>query len=398
MRLRPLVALVSAGLLLNTSAFANMDNFRFSGFASVVAGTVVDGDGYWARLPDAGGQYTSGIEFEPESLLGLQGRYAATTKLSLTAQVVMRGANDFDPDLEWFYASYQINPDTSLMVGRYRLPVYHFSEYMDIGIAYPWLRVPTDAYSLAVTNIQGASLSHSVDWEIGVTQLRLYAGQQDTRPNKLLTTIEQYKTGQIYNQQGQFIGVQDLLAEKDYKDLVGFVADTHIDWFNVRLSYLKGNEQYRLYGPADQGRPLIAGGEWTGTRFFDVSLVAELGYAMLMAEFNDYKDIYRSWFVSGVYRIDEWSLYAYATQFESDLRFIAPGGISAGTESPVSGSVDDEYHSIGVGFRYNINPRTAVKFEVINFEDHGDAAVFVDEDQDGETSAVAVSAALQLTF
>ena len=141
--MKKLASFCTATLMLSsvpTIALAN-DDLRISGFASLVGGTVIDGDGYWARLPEAAGQYESGLEFQTESRLGLQARYQAADKLSLTAQAIFRGINDFEPTLEWLYASYEITPNLEVNAGRMRLPVYHFSDYM--AVTYTHLTLPT---------------------------------------------------------------------------------------------------------------------------------------------------------------------------------------------------------------------------------------------------------------
>ena len=389
----------AAAVLTGLPAFAQAnDDFRISGFASLVGGTVVDGDGYWARLPEAAGQYDSGLEFQTESRLGLQARYQAGEKLSLTAQAIFRGINDFEPTLEWLYASYEITPSLEVNAGRMRLPVYHFSDYMDVGIAYPWLRVPSDAYSLAVTNYHGISLRYMLDWDAGTTNFLLYGGQQDTDPNDLITTIEQYKTEQLYNENGGFRGVRGIRTTKDYEDMKGIVVDTQIDWFNLRLSYLEGRENFTFYAEGGYPSTPLFGDEWVDTQFIDISTSIDYNNWFFIAEWNEYDTIYTSWFTSVAKTFGNWTPYIFYSNFEGELRFIAPGGISAGFEDGATGTLDDDYNSVGVGLRYNINPRTALKFEITDFNDDGDAAVFIDEDQDGDTDATAVAISLDLVF
>lgn len=379
-----------------TSAKAG-DDIRISGFASLVGGTVVDGDGYWARLPEAAGQYDTGLEFQTESRLGLQARYQASEKLSLTAQAIFRGINDFEPSLEWLYASYEITPNLEVNAGRMRLPVYHFSDYMDVGIAYPWLRVPSDAYSLAVTNYHGISLRYMFDWDAGTTNFLLYGGQQETDPNELITAIEQFKTEQLYDESG-YSGVRGIRTTKDYEDMKGIVIDTQIDWFNLRLSYMKGKENFTFYAEGDYPSTPLFGNEWVDTQFIDVSTSIDYENWFLITEWNEYDNIYQSWFASIAKTFGNWTPYIFYSNFEGEFRFIAPGGISAGFEDGQSGSLDDDYNSIGIGFRYTINPSTALKFEITDFNDEGDAAVYIDEDQDGDTDATAVAISLDFVF
>ncbi|WP_337878787.1 hypothetical protein [Rheinheimera sp.] len=380
------VSLVATSLMQLPASYAN-DDFSVSGFGSIVGGSVLQGDGYWARLPEAARQYKNDVDFQTESRLGIQGRYKATSSLSITGQLMTRGVNDFQPDLEWFYASYQLTPDSRLQLGRMRLPVYHYSDAMDIGIAYPWLRVPSDAYSLAITNFHGASLQHRMNWQLGTTAFKLYAGQQNTDPNKLLTTIEQYKTEQLYDDQGHFTGVRNIRSSKEYKQLKGLVVDTNIDWFNLRLSYLDGKENYRLYADEESRSEPLYGGQWTDSRFIDVSLSVDYSAFYFITEWNNYHTIYSSWFSSLAYRMGPWTPYLFYSSFK---------GTQTSIGNPVN--LDDHYSSVGVGTRYNLSSKAAIKLELTDFSDKGDAAVFIDKDQDGDTDATAIAVALDFSF
>lgn len=386
-----------AGICMSGTVVAN-DDISISGFGSIVAGTVLDGDGYWARLPEAAGQYTNGIELQTESRIGLQARYQFQSNLSLTGQALFRGVNDFEPSLEWLYLTYNVDTNFDINVGRMRLPVYHYSDYMDVGFAYPWVRVPSDAYSLAVTNYQGISARYVLDWDIGMTSFMVYGGQQDTDPNDLITTIEQYKTEQRYDANGNFIGVRGVRTTKDYEDMKGIVVDTNIDWFNLRLSFLDGRERFTFYNEGDYPSTPLFGGEWADTQFIDASVSFDKGNWFAIAEWNDYDNIYESWFTSLAYRIGKWTPYIFYSNFEGVLRFIAPGGVTAGFEDGVTGSLDDDYNSIGIGARYDLSPSTAIKFEITDFNDEGDAAVFIDEDRDGKTDATALTVTFDFIF
>ena len=397
----PLATLKAIPLLLialsSPTLFAN-DDFRISGFGSIVGGTVLDGDGYFARLPDAAGQYVDGIEFKTESRVGLQAVYQIKPKLSVTGQVMFRGVNDFDPKLEWFYGTYDVTPEASIKFGQMRLPVYRFSDYMDVGVAYPWLRIPSDAYSLALTNYQGVNLDMNFDFGDVTSQLRLYLGQESTDPNTLITTIDQYKTAQLYNNDGKFRGVSGLRTTKDYRDLIGIVVSSQISDFDFRVSYLDGRENFTSYEEGNYPSNPAFGGEWVDTEFLDLSVQYDNGDTIATAEWNKYTDIYTSWFVSFAKRFDKWTPYIFYSNFEGDFRFIAPGGISNGFEDGLTGSLDDDYNSVGVGTRYNLSSAAALKVELLSFNDEGDAAVFIDNDRDGDTDSTALFFALDFAF
>ena len=388
---------IITSLIIQFDASANND-IRLSGFGSLVGGIVLDGDGYWARQPEGAGKYVDGIELQSESRLGIQADYKINPDWNITGQLMVRGVNEFKPELEWFYASYKLTAESTLKVGRMRLPVYHFSDYMDVGVAYPWLRVPSDAYSLAVTNYQGVNIDMNFDFDSFTSRVRLYTGSQSTDPNKLITDIEMYKAHQLYDANGRFRGGNAVRTTKDYQDFVGFVVDSNKDEYSLRISYLDGRENFTYYNPGGYPDDPLFGGDWVDTQFLDVSLQYDNGQILAIAEWNKYDTIYKSWFASVAYRTDTWSPYVFYSEFIGEYRFIAAGGIKNGYEDGVTGTLDDDYSTIGIGARYNLNPRTALKIEFLSFMDDGDAAVFIDQNQDGKTESSAVFFSIDFAF
>lgn len=389
---------VSLGLLASPLVHSNED-INISGFGSIIGGFVLEGDGYWARQPYAAGQYADGFEVKSESRVGIQARYFLTDKTRITGQVMMRGVHDFDPELEWLYVSHDITYDLSIHVGQMRLPVYHYSDYMDVGIAYPWLRVPSDAYSLAVTNFQGAGLQYNFNFDSGWTGVKIYAGQQDTDPNELITTISQYQSSQLYDKQGEFWGVKGIRRVKHYRDMKGIVLETNINWFGARVSYLEQKEQFLRFDEGQYPSNTSSSGRWYHTHFADVSFTIDTDKWFAIYEWNKYEGLYKSWLASIAYRVGKFTPYVYYTEFrEVDSRDIAPGGISAGFEDRETGTLDVDYNTLAFGSRYDINPRLALKAEYTIFSDNGDAAVFIDENQDGVTDSKGIFVGLDFKF
>ncbi|MBZ9611402.1 porin [Rheinheimera maricola] len=143
---KSLIALAIAGLV--TPAFADT---TINGFASIKAGMTMGSD---EQLYG----YTDELDFKNESLMALQVRSDLGEKLSVTAQMMGRGNEDFDISFEWAFLSYQLNDNTTINAGRLRAPFYKYSEYMDVGYAYDWSRVPRSVYGLGFNNIEGVSL------------------------------------------------------------------------------------------------------------------------------------------------------------------------------------------------------------------------------------------------
>jgi hypothetical protein len=370
-----------------TTTYSQAAELSVSGYGSIVGGRAISGDGYWARMPEAAGQYGRGLELKTESRFGVQGTYEVDNNLDFIGQVIARGMNDFSPRVTWLYGSLNLSSERQFKVGRLRLPVYHFSDVMDVGVAYPWLRVPADAYSLAVTDFDGMMLTQRRNWSFGVAKFSFYVGQRDTEPNDLLTAIEKYKNEQRFDVEGKFIGFGDIRTTKFYRDMRGLVLENSMEWLTVRFSYLKGRENFSYFDSISTVEKLRFGNNWTETRFLDGSFQVDFNNWLLMAEWNYYRTIYKSWFTSVAYTIEHWTPYVYFSGFK---------GAQSGQGNP--SWIDDHYQSLGIGTRHDLTPRIALKVEVTRFSDIGESPVFIDRDNDGDTDATAIALSLDFSF
>lgn len=134
---------------------------QITGFGQMVAGTVTDGDAF----PGTG--YDSDWDFKDESLFALQVRGDLNAQWSATAQIVARGRDDFDPEFAWAYIGWNGGNGWSAKFGRQRLPLYRYSDFLEVGYAFPWLRVPNAVYNLEFNNFDGASAAYAFgtgDW------------------------------------------------------------------------------------------------------------------------------------------------------------------------------------------------------------------------------------------
>ena len=191
---------LGANLLLATPSWAEDDNaesnFKISGYLSVVGGKVLNGkmdsnytgptaiNGvqcpcYVADWSNAG-VYGEHLSLAQESRIGVQGTYTFTPQASFTGHVVSRGSNG-NPDLAWAFGSYKLDGNLEVQVGRKRIPLYYYSDFQDIGVAYPWITPPPEIYGWEATNYNGASLRYSRD--LGDSQLTasVFTGQEKNK-------------------------------------------------------------------------------------------------------------------------------------------------------------------------------------------------------------------------
>lgn len=127
-----------------------------------------------------GGIHEDGrVGYRADSKLGLQGEAAmADGRYSITGQVVARGARDGKVNLEWLYATAQISGNWTAQVGRKRLPLLAHSETQDVGVAIPWVRLPTQLYGWDIVNYNGANLMWRGAWGPVAVLANGYAGSE----------------------------------------------------------------------------------------------------------------------------------------------------------------------------------------------------------------------------
>ncbi len=217
--------------------------FTGSGFLTVAAGKIVGGTkdnaainpnylGYkgphyisdWAQ----GGVYEGdGLQYKPDTRLGLQGSAIFTPKFSVTAQVVARGARDGKVDLEWLYGSYKFTDKLTLQVGLKRLPILYYSESQDVGVSYPWVHLPPDLYGWEVVNYNGANLMYRDQIGNWSYTANLFAGGEVNKN----TGFQKLSNG------------RDTKTNVRWTKLIGGDLTASNDWFETRVGYFQTNAE-----------------------------------------------------------------------------------------------------------------------------------------------------------
>lgn len=201
---KSVLASAIVGLLFVGSASAEV---KVNGFASIVGGKSTDGQLFG---------YDEDLSFNPESKFALQVSSDLGDKLSATAQIMAKGANDFNADFEWAYITYDLSDDWSVNVGRLRAPFFKYSDYLDVGYAYRWIRPPKSVYSLDFNTYEGISV--------------LNTGQ--------IGTVDYTFQGVLGGFDGDVM-VADVETKAKLKNIVGFNVALAYDWLTVRGGYLE---------------------------------------------------------------------------------------------------------------------------------------------------------------
>ena len=141
------VALLGATLALPALAY-DIEQISINGFGSIIAAQTLDNDEtLYGNDND--------LSFQNESRFALQVAAPIGEKFSATAQIMARGEDDFEPSFEWAYLSYQATDNFMIMAGRQRFNLYKYSDYVDVGYAYHWIRPPQGVYSVPFSSGNG---------------------------------------------------------------------------------------------------------------------------------------------------------------------------------------------------------------------------------------------------
>jgi len=151
------------------SVFAAESNVQISGFLSTIFSK-----GYNKTNSEyANGLAGKDVEMDTrDSHLGVQFSSAINPDMNVTAQFISRGgeAENYNLETDWAYVDYSILQHLRLRVGKYKIPEFIASDYLDVGYAYPWVRPPQDVYGTnPLISLNGLDLLYKV--ELGESKL-----------------------------------------------------------------------------------------------------------------------------------------------------------------------------------------------------------------------------------
>lgn len=371
------IAIALCGALTSAASFAEV---RINGFASIVGGKTMDDD---ATLYG----YDNDISFKNESVFALQLSADLQDKLSATAQIVARGENDFDAEFEWAYLTYEFTDELQLSAGKMRVPFYRYSDFLDVGYAYRWIRPPQSVYNIPFSTYEGLSLLHTStlgDWDSTVQAI--YGGYDGT------------------------IAVVSVNGDTELNDIAGINWTLSYDWFSARAAYFVADTSIAIENDTDTGIALnnleqtlrgagfaeqandIAIDEDNGS-FFAIGFSVDYNDILFDAEYTEFEvdnsalAKQTQYYTSVGYRMDEWTFhFTYENNDDEHdssrynaLTAVPP--LNQGINQVLEGS-KAKSNVYTIGTRYNFHPSAAFKVDFSRFKD---------DITDTETDVVAVA-------
>ena len=175
-------ALGLAVCIASTPVFAiNQGEYRVNGFGTV--GVTHLGGEDASQSYGIMGQTTESWRGDQLSKLGGQLQYGLTDTVDVTVQTTIKPEQDeWKANLEWAYLAWKATDGLTLRAGRLRSPVYMYSETLDVGFTYPWIRLPDEVYSqVQVSSYEGGDALYSLPLSFGSVNFQVAGGQATNR-------------------------------------------------------------------------------------------------------------------------------------------------------------------------------------------------------------------------
>jgi hypothetical protein len=312
--------------------------------------------------------YTSKLDFNNESLFALQLQSDLGEDLSVTAQLLGRGKDDFNVGFEWAFVSYQINSEWKVNAGKILTPFFKYSDYRNVGYAYVWNRTPMSVYNLGFDTMDGISVYQTTTLGDFDSSLQLVFGNSQSKTN-----------------------IDGFEADSKVDGVKGITWDIGRENVSARLAYLVGDVSI----DAQPLTPLLTLMRNTGlshqadlvevkddaSTFIGLSLAydgdlffAGSEYTFVESKNNFIAKLY-SYYVNVGYKVTP-DIHTYIL-YEND-RDVAPDSIYADIPAvhPLFSTVKDFVDSQNVrkdtwsvGMRYNIHSSAVVKFQYTKEKD-----------------------------
>jgi hypothetical protein len=333
-------------------------DYEVSGFASLVAGRTYGSctpentlaSDYSASctrfVADWGhaGVYKDSWSIDPESKVGVQGTVHFSPQLSATGQVVGRLVNHAHADLEWAYVTWQPDPAWTIQAGRKRVPLFYYSDFQDVGYAYPWVRVPPDVYGWDVVNYNGANIAYSKAFGGWSMRTSVFGGTEASRNNEY---------SKIFYEEGKDV---------HWPHIVGADLELTHDWLTARVVYMRsGFKQVdRNSGEAD----VMPSGETQGRHeAYGGSINIDYNNFILRTESSvfdrsQYEYKATEWLVSAGYRIGKFTPLVTLSEYKESTRF--PDAYDPA-----------HWKTVAFTLRYELTGSSALKLQVDRIRDLG---------------------------
>ena len=208
-------------------------------------------------VSDQNTSFSDSASFDTDSIIGLQTSFHINETTDVTAQLVARGADNWDLEADWAFIRYSPTDELSLRAGRMRLPLYLFSESLEVGFSYPWVRPPSEVYAIPVDNYNGIDGTYNLNAGNWVHSVQLFVGNEND---------DTFETQVFY----------------------GGNLSSNLDAWTIRLSAYTFDLKFKSSSISQEVDDIIAGVK-NGGDYFTLANMYDDGSWLLIAELSMFK-------------------------------------------------------------------------------------------------------------
>lgn len=361
-----LVLMAGCSLSIMNGTYAEVN---LNGFATIAGGRTLSDD-------DALNGYDDKFSFDSGSLVGLQAQSDLGDGLSATAQIIARGEDQWEAKFEWAFVGYRFNENIKLLVGRQRIPYYNFSDYLDVGYAYHWIRPPEEVYSLPFDSLDG--IGALVTNSLGSVESTFHF---------------------LYGRTRDELTIGGAPARIDSSDQMSLAWSLTRDWFTLRLGYSQSDlmidsqtietiaASWVQAGFPQFSDPISITDDDNTWQFIEAGFTIDKDNLLVVVEYTetdlegtpltDKKEAYYGSLGYRVGTVMPHITFGYTENTPGNTSFldVVPDGVSdgldalkAGTRALFNGSKSENEY-ITVGTRWDFHPAAALKVEYTAFDD-----------------------------
>lgn len=362
-------------LLVFSKAMAASD-LQYSGFASLIAGL---NNNHHTRT--YAGYDTDRIDFDPDSIIGFQVSNDFSDQFDFTLQLVAQGAYDWDPKVNWAYLRYKPLNNTSLKLGRLRIPFYLYSDNITLGYSYPWISPPFHVYNLPFNTIDGANLIYLLSTENCDIEFQAYGGSSKFTPTYGIFDGAQTETRNQY-------GITTELSWKEWKFRYGYHgADLYVRTADIPTGRLSESIAQALAsrGYSHEADNFLIHDDFTefqevGAQYEDGHYLAVMEAVSISTRDETPAPFDRAYFLTGAYRRGDFLYHLTFSQIDDKTPDLAGSLPSSEFLYSVVKSIEKEVvedaRAWTLGVRWDFVESMAFKWEVTQLVDskHHDEA------------------------
>lgn len=393
--------LLAACISLTFVQIANADeSIRWNGYLNVVGGILKDAprnDTTTEKQYPGHGTYEHQLTFDSQTSGALQATKVLDEKMYVTAQAYAEGStNGYDANLKWFYLTYNPDDSSSFRVGRIGMPLYFYSDFLNVGFTYQWVSPPIESYqydtSLTGIDYVYRGVSGNFEWTAEtyfgainqfIASLNGDVNTRNTTGLNLMTVYDGWLTLRVNGLSQKATLINDALNAEDILDGGLAQAQSQMGLPNDLVAAIRSEALPILQRKFDLDNVSV--------KYYGVFVKADFDSLSFATEWNRSDtpsyllNYYDSWYVTGAYRINDVLFHLTYSTVESELAKEAvndsnatlggftPDALGSYFASQIGANVAAasarKRHAVSAGVRIDTTANTALKFEVTQFEE-----------------------------